>query len=615
MSNHLKVLILEDNSEDAELVRDIIMQSGMHCQFSVVMNRDAFSEALSSFSPDVILSDNSLPQFNSEEALQLTRKLLPYVPFILVTGTVSEEYAVKITKSGADDYILKDRLTRLPAAISAALQYRKAEIHVNESIHKLVDSEEKYRKLVDRITDAFISLDANWRFTFANKHACKLFKQDEAFLIGKTIWDVLPGQNGTATYHAYHKAMKDQVYLQVEDYYSLFDYWFEQHIYPSSGGLSVFLRDVTLAREAAEKIKKVAEEKELLGLRMSAILNTIPANIALLNPSGIIIEVNDAWRKFADQNAMTDPDYGIGSNYVKISMTSLGEDKKDGVKVANGIQAVLENRRSSFVFEYPCHSQNLHRWFRMIVTPLSEKVYSGAVVMHIDITELKNMEEERVNHKAAEQKNITRAIIHAQEKERNVMGRELHDNVNQILAGTKLILSTAQIYPGRKPDIIASAIENLQKAIEENRKIAHELVAPDFKDIKIVDQMMSLTESMLKRAGITVNTEANEFNEALLDDEQKLTIYRVAQEQCTNILKYAFARSVQIMLATDKQYFRMKIADDGVGMGKEQSLKGIGFRNMKSRLELFGGTLQTDTSAEKGFRLEITMPLKFNKGA
>ena len=126
MERPLKILLLEDSSIDAEIIKRLLLKEKLRCELRLVMDKKEFIKALAEFSPEVILSDNSMPQFSAAEALKITRQKFLHVPFILVTGTVSEEYAANIIKEGADDYILKDRLTRLPAAIAAARAQRRA---------------------------------------------------------------------------------------------------------------------------------------------------------------------------------------------------------------------------------------------------------------------------------------------------------------------------------------------------------------------------------------------------------------------------------------------------------------------------------------------------------
>ena len=118
--------MLEDNPDDAALIKTTLKRSGFDFTVKLVSCEEDFVHALDSFAPEFILSDHKLPHFTSIEALKIARRKLPGIPFILVTGTVSEEFAVEIIKSGADDYILKDRLVRLPAAIKFVLQQHKA---------------------------------------------------------------------------------------------------------------------------------------------------------------------------------------------------------------------------------------------------------------------------------------------------------------------------------------------------------------------------------------------------------------------------------------------------------------------------------------------------------
>src|SRR5258708_28290280 len=145
MKGLLKILILEDSVIDAEIVQRFLVKKKLNCEFKVANNKETYLLALDKFYPDIILSDHSLPQFNSVDALAIARQRFPGIPFIMVTGAVSEEFAADIMKSGADDYILKDRLTRLPAAIDIILRQRKTEKEKLEAIDKLKRSEENYR--------------------------------------------------------------------------------------------------------------------------------------------------------------------------------------------------------------------------------------------------------------------------------------------------------------------------------------------------------------------------------------------------------------------------------------------------------------------------------------
>lgn len=137
MIQRLKILILEDSSDDVELIKRELKKGGIDFISMVVDTKPEFENALNEFKPEVIICDHSLPQFNSIEALDLhkqhTKKSGSSIPFILVTGSVSDEFAAKVIKLGADDYILKDRLKRLPSSVDNALRKCQAENEKNRA--------------------------------------------------------------------------------------------------------------------------------------------------------------------------------------------------------------------------------------------------------------------------------------------------------------------------------------------------------------------------------------------------------------------------------------------------------------------------------------------------
>src|SRR5690349_21451765 len=123
----MKILLLEDSAVDAEIITRLLKNNGIGEEIYVANNKKSYEYGLESFRPELILSDNSLPQFDASQALDILHERNIKLPFILITGTVSEEFAAGIIKKGADDYILKDRLARLPAAIDAALKQKRIE--------------------------------------------------------------------------------------------------------------------------------------------------------------------------------------------------------------------------------------------------------------------------------------------------------------------------------------------------------------------------------------------------------------------------------------------------------------------------------------------------------
>src|SRR6478735_5358880 len=154
MEKILKILMLEDVPEDADLIKRMLNKSGIEYEAKRVDTEKEFKEAIVNTKTDIILSDHSLPQFNSMEALKICQNLKSEIPFVLVTGTVSEEFAVNCLKEGADDYVLKSNLTRLPSAIMNAIKQRemKAErLSAEDSLRRQNEELVKINKELDSL--------------------------------------------------------------------------------------------------------------------------------------------------------------------------------------------------------------------------------------------------------------------------------------------------------------------------------------------------------------------------------------------------------------------------------------------------------------------------------
>ena len=163
MEKELKILMLEDLQDDVGLIERALRRQGISFVSKRVDTKEEFSEALLSFKPDVILSDHALPQFNSLEALTICRQHSLNVPFILVTGTVSEEFAVSCLQQGAADYILKANLVRLPSAIQNALKQRHHENKRKKAEHALRKQNHELVKINKELDSFVYSVSHNLR--------------------------------------------------------------------------------------------------------------------------------------------------------------------------------------------------------------------------------------------------------------------------------------------------------------------------------------------------------------------------------------------------------------------------------------------------------------------
>ena len=192
MVKPLRILHLEDDPADAELVRATLGQSGMTCDVVQVQNREDFLAALDNTALDLILADNKLPAFDGLSALALARQKCPHTPFIFVAGTMGEDVAVDTLKSGATDYVLKDRLSKLVPAVRRAIREAEEQRERRRAEDALENAVERFRRLVDSAVDAIVGVDGEGRITLVNPQAEKLFGYSPGELLGKPIEILVP---------------------------------------------------------------------------------------------------------------------------------------------------------------------------------------------------------------------------------------------------------------------------------------------------------------------------------------------------------------------------------------------------------------------------------------
>ena len=585
MVKTVKFLILEDSPFDAQILKRLLSKEYANCEFKMVMTENEFASALSSFEPDVILADNSLPQFNATEALAIVQSRELSIPFILVTGTVSEEFAAGIIKKGADDFILKDRLTRLPSAIDSALKHHQARREQKDALQKVIESEEQYRTLIERISDGFMALNKAFEITFVNPQAEDLLQRPRGYLKGKKMTEEFPVGVNRPFFNGYLKAIETGQNVNVEEHSVALDRWISATIYPSPSGVSVYFKDITEQRKAQIEALKSEEKYRIFIQRITDAFIALDKNwcYTYLNQQ-------------AGELIHRSPSSVLGRNVWEIFPDAIGSDTYNAMhKAMNELKYV-----TNVDYYAP-----LSLWQENHIYPSED----GLSMFIRNISEKKMLEIELEEQQRQENIKLMATALAAQEKERNAIGLELHDNVNQILASTRLLLSMVKVPDGNSQELIKSCMENLQFAIGENRKISHMMVSPDLESKGLTDQLRQLARSMLETAGMTVDIHYAGFKEELLTDVQKLAIYRISQEQCNNIIKYAQASKVDFLMDSNDSLFTMIISDDGVGMIAEQQSEGIGIRNMKGRLSVFNGNLKIDTAPGQGFKLQVGIPL------
>ena len=266
MAETLRILLLEDNAHDAELIERQLRKAGIVFACERVRTRAAFQQALNKLRPELILADYSLPNFDAMQALAICKKFAPSVPFIIVTGTISEEIAVACMKQGADDYLLKDRLSRLGEAVRHALASRRLQAEKNRAEESLQASERLQRTFIDSGTDMAFLKDEHFRHLLANKELCRFYGKPENEILGLTDFELMDATAAARCLQSDQEALaKKRIHISEE---TVGDRTYETRKFRvrlSGGqvGVGGYIRDVTEHRQAQESLQATSRRLEL----------------------------------------------------------------------------------------------------------------------------------------------------------------------------------------------------------------------------------------------------------------------------------------------------------------------------------------------------------------
>jgi diguanylate cyclase (GGDEF)-like protein len=188
--NELRLLLVEDMPTDAELEVRELKRAGMRVVHKLVETEGSFREALSEFAPHLIISDFSMPHFDGMWALSLARELAPETPFIFVSGTIGEEYAIRALKNGATDYVLKSNLVRLPAAVERALLDGQERAARRKAEQELEETRSRLDSIVSSLSDVVWSVSPKpYRMLYVSRAIEALWRRPvQAFYDNPDVW-------------------------------------------------------------------------------------------------------------------------------------------------------------------------------------------------------------------------------------------------------------------------------------------------------------------------------------------------------------------------------------------------------------------------------------------
>jgi two-component system, cell cycle sensor histidine kinase and response regulator CckA len=296
----LRVLILEDEPRDADLLARELNRAGMAPEVRIVKGRPEYVEALKTFAPDLILADCSLPHFSASEALLIRNQSAAEAVFIIVSGTIEEDQAVESMKLGAADYLLKDRLARLVPAVQQALEKKRLLDESRRNRQALQRSERRFRELFLKMSNAVVVytvVDAGRDFVLSdlNPAAERIEKIQRQAVLGKSVQEIFPGIEATGLLETFRQVWRHGQSIEQP----LFHYqddrisgWRRNSIYKLNDHEVVAVYEDMSEQVAARQKLKASENK------YRSIIDHIGLGIVLIDPEMKVLELNPQMRKW-----------------------------------------------------------------------------------------------------------------------------------------------------------------------------------------------------------------------------------------------------------------------------------------------------------------------------
>lgn len=462
------------------------------------------------------------------------------------------------------------------------------------TIEKVVEkgSEDKYRNLVEQAAVGIFLFDSEGNFISANTNGCLMLGYDKKSLLTLNIKDIIPppyqGKEfiKLSTLYTGKPFIIDRQYMRKDG--SVFFTEVNAQL-TTEGNIQAIVRDITESKTAKENMLKAIERYDILAKATSdTIWDWDIVNDTMLYNEGI--------------NIMFGYEKAEVLNVVNWWKEKIYPD--DFLLVAETIKEVFDRKLSMAKMEYRFYcADNTYKY-----------IYDRAYVIYDENEKPIRMigAMQNVTYEKQEENRIAKACIDAQEHERRHIGQELHDNVNQILAGSLLTLGMVKIDindPAKASEFIDITNGHINHAIEEIRKLSHQLVPVSFDDDSLVDIFENLLLKVNLNNRFNITLKFDEICKSRISYDIQINLYRILQEAIKNILKYSSATSIEISV---KEHFKtviMRIYDNGKGFDVKSTIKGIGINNMSKRAQFFSGKFLLTSSPGNGCEIIVEIPL------
>lgn len=467
----------------------------------------------------------------------------------------------------------------------------------------LQENEERLRYLVQNGNDLLGVLDEQGRYRFIGQNVGLHLGYEAEELLGQSAFQYIHSDDvamvAEALQHIHDKAtltVGPFRFRSATGEWRWLETTVSNHLHhPSIQGLVTNSRDVTEKKLKADKLR-LSEQ------RFKALVSNGSDLIVILDQASCFTYVSD--------NVATVLGYTPGELVGCSAFDYVHPEDQDKVKGelasllhslegAHGIQHRFLNKNGDWVWLESKGSNHLG----------TERI-EGILVNARNIDERVRLQRKLDAELMNKQKEITAAVIRAQETERSQLGLELHDNVNQVITTVKLYNELYISGHMRDLELLRKSTQYLQECINEIRSISKRLSAPTLGAISLQDSLQELVSSINLTNRIEVTYCPQGIDHLSVNEDLHLSVYRIVQESLNNAIKYSGAKEALVAVHCSGERLCVKIADNGRGFDTTVKRQGIGITNMRTRAEHLGASFRLMSAPGKGCTIQICFPLE-----
>ncbi|MEI9946742.1 MAG: PAS domain-containing protein [Chitinophagaceae bacterium] len=463
------------------------------------------------------------------------------------------------------------------------------------------------KPVIETMTNGYFIVDRKWTVKYWNKAAEKLLRIAETDIIGKNLWEQFADYIPVEFYAVYQKAFLEDIPLHFREYWVEMGAWFDVTTWYAEDALCVSFKSSTLP---------YSDTPDNPQGRLNTLTELYRFVTEITNDCLWEWDLNANEIFWIDGGHKRVFGYPVENTLVPASFWKNCIHPEDKDRILSKFNRIIsEGNESTWEDEYrfkKTDGEYIYVHDRGHIVYDEKNNATRIIGATQDINKRVLLEKELVSQKIEQQREITKAVLTALENDRASIGKEIHDNLGQVMVVAKMYVQMAKKSEVNREANLEKSLGFIQEVIEVIRKISKTLIIPPPHIISLFNNIKILIADVM--AVHTIKIEVHEIGviEEELTDDLQVNIFRIIQEQINNILKHSEASRASITLSQYKNEIILTIADNGKGHDMLKENKGVGIINIKSRVELCHGNLTINSHPWRGYELKAVFPVHKN---